>query len=51
MRGCVAEKSLLRLMQLADWLLMTECVDACATALTPMVSSHTADPDAALQTT
>ena len=38
--GCAraAEKSLLRLIQLADCLLMTECVDVCVAALTPEVS-------------
>ena len=43
MRAFAAEKTLLRLMQLADRLLMTDCVDACAAALTPMVRSHLAD--------
>ena len=33
-----AEKSLLRLIQLADRLMMADCVDICAAALTPEVS-------------
>ncbi len=35
----VAEKSVLRLMQLADRYLMPECVGCCAAALTPMVGA------------
>lgn len=36
----LAEKSLLRLMQLADLFLVPECVQQCAAALTPVVSYH-----------
>ncbi len=36
-RTMLAEKSVLRLMQLADRYLMPECVECCAAALTPTV--------------